>query len=453
MGLSRILIVDDNEAFVAYLQGSLEKLGYPVCGIACCGEEAIEKAGQIHPELILMDISLAGGIDGIETTKQIKARFNIPVIYLTASSDKETIERAMISEAFGYLVKPFDIKSLHTNIEMALYKHFMEGKAKQTELENRKLKQKIEFILGAAKTGLNIIDAQYNLHFVDQEQQKIYGDPTGKKCYEYFMDKDEPCAVCGALKAMQTQASTLSEEILLKEGNRPTQVTTIPYKDDDGTLYFAQVKVDITERKQTEENLKNTLAKLRQSLGGIIKAMALTVESRDPYTAGHQRRVADLARAIADEMHLSKDQVEGIRIAGVIHDLGKISIPAEILSKPGRISDIEFSLIKTHSQVGFDILQSIEFPWPVAQIVYQHHERMDGSGYPRGLAGENILMEARVLMVADVVEAMSSHRPYRTALGVDKALEEISKNSGLVYDAKVVEACLRLFTEKKFAFK
>ncbi|KAF0117913.1 MAG: response regulator receiver [bacterium] len=177
------------------------------------------------------------------------------------------------------------------------------------------------------------------------------------------------------------------------------------------------------------------------------------VETRDPYTAGHQRRSADLARAIANEMGLSQEQVDGIRIAGLIHDLGKMYVPSEILSKPGRITDLEYSLIKTHPQAGYDILKNIGFPWPIAQIVLQHHERIDGSGYPFGLLGKDILIEAKVLAVGDVVEAIASHRPYRPSYGIDKAFEEISKNKGILYDSQIVDACLRLFNEKGYQLR
>ncbi len=207
---------------------------------------------------------------------------------------------------------------------------------------------------------------------------------------------------------------------------------------------------DITERKKKEEELKQSLDKLHKAMGGIIQAMALAVESRDPYTAGHQRRVANLARFIGQEMGLTKDQVEAIRMAGMVHDLGKISIPAEILSKPTRLTALEFELIKVHPQTSYDILKDIDFPWPIAQIVSQHHERINGSGYPSGIKDQEILPEAKVLMVADVVEAISSHRPYRAAHGVDVALDEISQKKGILYDPEVVDACLRLFREKGF---
>ena len=199
--------------------------------------------------------------------------------------------------------------------------------------------------------------------------------------------------------------------------------------------------------------LKNTTNDLQKAVYGIIEAMGLTVETRDSYTAGHQRRVAEIAGAIAIETGLSEHQVEGVRIAGLIHDIGKISVPAEILSKPGKITEHEFGIIKSHPKVGYDILRKINFPWPISQIVLQHHERMDGSGYPQGLSGKAILLEARIMAVADVVEAMSSHRPYRPALGIDKALEEISKNREMLYDPEVVDACLMLFKDKGFKFK
>jgi len=198
------------------------------------------------------------------------------------------------------------------------------------------------------------------------------------------------------------------------------------------------------------DKLKKTMNALRKAIDGIVEAMGLTVEIRDPYTAGHQKRVAEIAHAIAIEMGISKQQIEGIRVAGVIHDIGKMAVPAEILSKPGKITEHEFGIIKSHPEVGYEILRKVDFPWPIAQIVYQHHERMDGSGYPQGLSGKDIILEASIMAVADVVEAMASHRPYRPALGIDIALEEISKNRGVFYDPEVVDACLRIFKEEKF---
>ena len=218
-----------------------------------------------------------------------------------------------------------------------------------------------------------------------------------------------------------------------------------PFKDMIETI-INQAAIAIM-RIRSEEDLRKSKQKLRSTLDGTIHTIAATVEARDPYTAGHQTRVADLAAAIATEMHLSREQVEGIRMGGIIHDLGKINVPAEILSKPGKLSELEFNLIKTHPQVGFDLLKEIEFPWPIAQMVLQHHEKMDGSGYPQGLKGDEILLEARILAVSDIVEAMASHRPYRPAHGIEKALKQIKQDKGTLLDPKVVDTCLKVFKE------
>jgi len=208
-----------------------------------------------------------------------------------------------------------------------------------------------------------------------------------------------------------------------------------------------------SKHEQAEEALKQSFEKVKKILCGTVYALAEMSQRRDPYTAGHQRRVAQLACAIANEMGLSKDQIDGVRIAALLHDIGKMHVPSEILTKPGQISELETEIIEAHAQVGYEILKTIEFPSPVAKIVLQHQERLNGSGYPAGLSGGQILLEARILAVADVVEAMSSHRPYRATLGIKKALHEISHNRGILYDPNVVDACLTLFSSKKFKFE
>ena len=217
-----------------------------------------------------------------------------------------------------------------------------------------------------------------------------------------------------------------------------------------GTKKSIASLIDITERKRMEDKLQKTLESFRKAVGATIQVMVSAVEMRDPYTAGHQIRVANLAIAIATEMGLAQDKIDGIHMAASIHDIGKLSIPAEILSKPTKMTDIEFSLIKEHSRSGYEMLKDVESPWPLAEIIYQHHERMDGSGYPRNLKGDEILVEARIMAVADVVEAMAFHRPYRAGLGIEEALEEIEKNKGILYDNAVVDACMRLFREKGY---
>jgi putative nucleotidyltransferase with HDIG domain len=210
------------------------------------------------------------------------------------------------------------------------------------------------------------------------------------------------------------------------------------------------LKIEIENRKHMQQELQHSFESLKKAMHSTIQAISRTVEMRDPYTSGHQQRVADLAKAIAEQLKLPESQIESIYMAAAIHDIGKISLPAEILVKPIPLTNIEISLIQAHAQAGYDILKGIEFPWAIADIVLQHHERMDGSGYPQGLAGDNIVFEARIICVADVVETMASHRPYRPSMGMDKALGEISKNRGVLYDPRVVDACLKIFREKGF---
>ena len=204
---------------------------------------------------------------------------------------------------------------------------------------------------------------------------------------------------------------------------------------------------------QVDIKLRKSYQKLQSTMQDIIRTIAKMVEIKDPYTAGHQYRVSQLATLIAKELKFTTESLEGIRVAALVHDIGKISIPAEILSKPSKLNQIEYSLIKDHCKIGYDILKNINFPWPVAKIILQHHERINGSGYPQGLTDDEILLEAKIMGVADVVEAMSSYRPYRPALGIDEALKEISQKKGIFYENEVVNICLKLFREKNFSFK
>jgi diguanylate cyclase (GGDEF)-like protein len=268
--------------------------------------------------------------------------------------------------------------------------------------------------------------------FVNRVDQLMY---QGKKD-----GKDKVCFQCPA--------------IITKREHHPNE-NNITYRDlIEEVSILKQRNLELeqseSERKNAEGALRISLGQVRRVMQTTVQVLGLAVETRDPYTAGHQRRTTDLARAIATEMCLSPDQIEGIRMAGVIHDIGKISLPSEILSKPTKLTTAEFSLIKDHARQGYEILKSVESPWALAEMVHQHHERINGSGYPKGLKGEEILIEARILAVADVVESMASFRPYRAALGIDLALEEIEKNRGVLYDPSAVDACLRLFKEKGY---
>jgi len=218
----------------------------------------------------------------------------------------------------------------------------------------------------------------------------------------------------------------------------------------EGRSIIIGVLQDVTDKKRADEQIQRYIEQLQSAFMRTVEVATTLSEMRDPYTAGHERRVAEIAVAIGAELGFDAHRQEGLRVAGYLHDAGKITIPSEILSKPGKLSAAEFALIKGHPQASYDILKNVEFPWPVAQIALQHHERIDGSGYPQGLKGEEILLESRIMAVADVVEAMASHRPYRPGLGIDKALAEIERGRGTAYDPMVADTCLRLFREMSY---
>jgi PAS domain S-box-containing protein/putative nucleotidyltransferase with HDIG domain len=328
-------------------------------------------------------------------------------------------------------------------------------------LEDRSLREneeKYRHVVERATDGIAII----------QDSLFKYINPRAAEIGGFTLDEliDTPFGRYLATEDITTLESTYKRE----SGAEDTPVIfEASVKRKDGTMTSVELSAgrityqgkpanlvilrDVTDRRRTEEELSLTLGKLRKAMGAIIQAMSMAIETRDPYTAGHQKRVSDLARAIATEMKLTSEEIDAIRMAASIHDLGKISIPAEILSKPGKINEFEFRLIQNHPLIGYEILRTIEFPWPIAEIVLQHHERINGSGYPNGLRGEKIHIIARILAVADVVEAMVSHRPYRSALTLGEALHEITKNRGTLYDPDAVDACKQLFVEGRFAFK
>lgn len=275
----------------------------------------------------------------------------------------------------------------------------------------------------------------------------------GKSFKEFILPIDASIVVAMFKNALNGNIEPQEYRVTCKDGTfRYVRSSTRPVIKKGKVVSLTGVMSDITNRKQGEKDLEITLEKLRVSLDNSILMAASITEKRDPYTAGHQKRVSQLAVAIATEMNLPEETIKGIKFSAMIHDIGKISIPAEILSKPSVLNDIEYLLIKIHPQSGYDILKDIDFPWPIANIVLQHHERLDGSGYPNGLKAEEILLEARIIAVADVVEAISSHRPYRPSLGVDVALEEIQNHRNTYYDAKVVDTCVKLFKEKGYTF-
>lgn len=317
-------------------------------------------------------------------------------------------------------------------------------------------------IATSAKDAIIVIDNDAKVSFWNPAAEKMFGytwdEVSGKNLHSFLIPEQYHKAFNSGFDKFRDSGEglavgkTLEFSALNREGTEfPIELSISAMEIKRKWVAIATIR-DISARKQSENELRDNLSLLRQTMGGIVQAMLLLVEARDPYTAGHQRRVSHLARMIAQKMGLSKNQIEGIRTAGIVHDIGKMSVPSDILSKPTRLSELEFGLVKTHSQVGHDILEGINFAWSLADITYQHHERLDGSGYPQGLPKDEIRIEARVLAAADVVEAMASHRPYRPARDIEEAIDEISSNKGILYDPDVVDACIEVIKEKRFEF-
>jgi PAS domain S-box-containing protein/putative nucleotidyltransferase with HDIG domain len=334
---------------------------------------------------------------------------------------------------------------------LLLFEDVTEAKRAKAALEMSE--RRFRSLIEGSSDVVYLVDRQGNLQYRSPSATRLLGRSDGEVIGASVMNHLDPDDVPAARRALA--------EILRAPGSQGEVTARLRCSDgrwinveiigtnrlDDPAVRGVILNMrDVTERKYAEQSLRGALI-------STVEAIAATVETRDPYTAGHQRRVADLAAAIAREMGLPAHEVEGIRFGALIHDLGKLQVPAELLAKPTRLTPLEFELIKTHPQAGYAIVKGIQFPWKVAEMVHQHHERLDGSGYPQGLKGEAIALEARILSVADVVEAMASHRPYRAGLGIDVALKEIEGKRGKWFDPQAVDACLRLFREKGYSLE
>jgi len=404
-----ILIVEDSPTQALRLKRILKEHGYEV-QMTPNGKEALDVISHHKPDLIISDIVMPE-LDGFELCQGIKKNEKwkqIPVILLTSLTDSKNVIKGLACGADNFITKPYEPKYLLSRIENIL--------------NNLKLRQTTK-----SSEGVEIIFEGQHYRMAAEPQQIL----------DFLLSTYET-----ALHQNRELSKTKEE---LKRLNELLEEMV-----DQRT---AALTAEVEERKKAQAELQQSLGRLQKTMEGTIYTISFMSEIRDPYTAGHERRVCQLACAIARELGLPKEQIEGIRVASLLHDIGKISVPIEILARPGQLRDFEINIIRIHAHEGFDILKKIEFPWPVAQTVLQHHERMDGSGYPKGLSGSEIILEARILAVADVVEAMSSHRPYRPGLGIEKALEEIRRNRGVQYDAQVVDACLLLLGEKGFVFE
>jgi PAS domain S-box-containing protein len=310
-------------------------------------------------------------------------------------------------------------------------------------------------ILATAMDGFWVADAEGRLVEVNEAFCRMSGYSEQELLALRIADLDASATAADTVARLQEIAAQREDRFETryrrKDGGVLDVAVSVQYRPSEGGQFVTFLH-DVTARKQAEDEIRRQAEQLRRTLDGAVLAMGRVVEARDPYTAGHERRVAELATAIAAAMGMEGEELVALRLAGTIHDVGKIAVPAEILSKPGRLSSVEFELIKQHPESGYEILGAIDFGRPVAEMVRQHHERLDGSGYPQGLSGSDILPEARILAVADVVEAMSSHRPYRAALGMAAALAEVREHAGVKYDAEVVATCVKLVEEQGFQF-
>jgi PAS domain S-box-containing protein/putative nucleotidyltransferase with HDIG domain len=441
-----ILLVEDDRITSKLIQKYITDLGYRVTAAVASGEEALKQIEMHEPDLVLMDINLQGEFDGIEYAKNINFRFATPFVYITSSSDISTIERAKESNAYGYIIKPFDKKDLRAVIEMALLRHDLD--MKMQESENR-----VSTILNTIIDSVVVYDENGKIDYVNNSSaillDKSKSELMGRPISEIIKISVDPKMEGEGFAPMSMSYVEFNNYLTTGTGKIPVDFTSTPIRGEDGRKKGAVLLIkNITQQVEYDKKIKDSLEALLRTMYGTIEAMTKAVETRDPYTAGHQKKVADIAREIAKKMGLNREVIESVNLAGQIHDLGKIAVPAEILSKPGRISESEFNLIKSHPQLGYDILKNIDFPWPIAEIVLQHHEKLDGTGYPRGLKGDEIIIEAKILAVSDIVEAMASHRPYRAALGIDLALEEINRLAGTGLDRDVVGACVKIFEDE-----
>lgn len=446
-----ILLVEDDRITSKLIQKYILDVGYYLAGAVSSGEEAVDIINSKEPDLVLMDINLEGKLDGIESAKSINRTVSIPFVYITSSSDYSTIERAKEGNAYGYIIKPFNKKDLRAAIEMALLRHQMERKVKDNE-------NRVSTILNSIIDTVIVVDESGDIDYINAAASRMLNLPgeeiLGKQIHDVVKLGTDPKEEDNAFFPMSMNYIEFNNYLTAGGRRIPVDFTSTPLRMGNGKLSGAVLVVrDITQQVEYDRRIQESMDTLTRAMYGTIEAITKTVETRDPYTAGHQKKVADIAKEIAKDMGLNRDIIESVNLAGQIHDLGKIAIPSEILNKPGRINDIEFALIKTHSIMGYEIMKNIDFPWPIAEIVLQHHEKMDGTGYPNGLKGDNILIQARIIAVADVLEAMASHRPYRAALGLDAAFDELKKNAGTHFDPEVVASCIRLFKDKGFSVK
>lgn len=458
----RVLMLEDTPTDAELAERELRKAGIAFTALRVETREAFIKAlAEFRPDIILSDYKLPdfNGMIALEIVQRDHPE--VPVVMVTgALSDIEAVE-LIHAGAKDYVLKD-RLARLAPAVQRALSAERSARARKAAEQALQESMIRYATLTESANDAIICLHPDGSIELWNKMAQQMFGysaeEAIGKQMHQLIVpERYRSPAYAGLVQfglsgTGQVVGKTLELSALRRDGAEFPIELSISAMNLGGVWHATGIIRDITERKEAEKERLASTQKLEYSLMQTIEAIAATVEARDPYTAGHQRRVAALARAIAQEMGLPDDEIRGLYLAATIHDLGKIGIPAEILSKPTRLSEVEFELVMTHPKIGFDIIKDAQFPWPIAQIVLQHHERLDGSGYPQGLTGGQMQAEAKILAVADVVEAMWSHRPYRPGLGLDAALGEISGQRGVIYDAAAVDGCIALFREKKFDF-
>lgn len=492
--MKKVLLLDDNDDAVVLQTAILESDGFTVVS-AMNGLQGLEKLKTFRPDIIVSDV-LMPEMDGFAFCRAVKSDEslkNIPVVFYSAQyTDKE--DKALADEvgAVGFIYKPIEMDEflaiinrilvqneernyLHPNNKPLIefeQKHY-EAQAKMLDKKLHELEEQHKKLQESEENYRRLIEGlstDYIIFRHDNEGRYTYISPTVsallgydvEECLTHYSNFFTPSSINDVVKRSTDLALSSGvmqppymAEVYAKDGStRILMISEHPLKDDEGVVTGIEgIAHDVTEQRRMAQVELEMREQLHESLIDMIKAIAVTIEKRDPYTAGHQQRVAAISILIAQELQWDKERVEGLRLGALIHDIGKIAVPIEILSKPGKLMEPEFALIKIHPQSGYDILKEIKFPWPIAKMICQHHERLDGSGYPHGLRGDEMIDEAKILAVADVVEAISSHRPYRAALGIQMAIDEIEKNKGILYDSEIVDACVKVLHKNSNIFE
>jgi len=445
----KILFVEDLPSDVEIARRALKKEEMDFTDLVVDNEIDYKKSlKEFQPDIVISDYSMPS-FDGMSALKILMSfRKEIPFIILTGSMNEETAVECMKAGADDYVIKEH-MHRLPLAVREAL-------KHNQIRIEKERITDALQKSEERFRVAINNSPIIVWSQDRDLRYTWIYNPNPGFNAEEVIGKTDEEMLpVVDAERLTEIKKKVLEsgkgsrEEVRTTIQGKPFyyQLVTEPLMDEEGKIAGVTcASIDITE-------LRTYQIRLQKTIDGAIDTIARISEIRDPYTSGHQIRVTQLALWIARELRLPKDKIESIRVASLIHDIGKIGIPSEILTKPGKLNDLEYSLIKNHPQIGYDILKDIEFVYPISRIVLEHHERLNGSGYPGGLKSKDILPEAKIIAVADVVEAMSSYRPYRAALGIDAALEEITNNKETLYEPDVVDVCVKLFREKGFKFE